>query len=101
MRQSVKDQFYQGHKCLKDKSTKDLGFSLLLDGHIFISERLTSKNKELFKDCLKVMKVTVLDTFGHNLHASTSRKIKIFLHMSFHQKRIWMCYYNKYIKYVV
>ena len=40
-RWSVKDQFYQGRKYLKDKSTKDLGFSLSLDGHIFISESLT------------------------------------------------------------
>ena len=55
-RRSVKDQFYQGRKYLKDKSTKDLGFSLSLDGHIFISESLTSKNKELFKDCLKFKK---------------------------------------------
>ena len=55
-RRSVKDQFYQGCKYLKDKSTKDLGFSLSLDGHIFISESLTSKNKELFKDCLKFKK---------------------------------------------
>ena len=55
-RQSVKDQFYQGRKYLKDKSTKDLGFSSSLDGHIFISESLTSKNKELFKDCLKFKK---------------------------------------------
>ena len=55
-RRSVKDQFYQGRKYVKDKSTKDLGFSLSLDGHIFISESLTSKNKELFKDCLKFKK---------------------------------------------
>jgi hypothetical protein len=56
-RRSVKDQFYQGRRNLKDKTTKDLDFSLTLVNNIFISERLTSKNKELFKECLQFKKI--------------------------------------------
>ena len=54
-RRSVKDQFYQGRKFLKD-ITKDLGFSPSTDSPNFISESLTSKNKELFKNCLMFKK---------------------------------------------
>ncbi|CAB3999960.1 partial [Paramuricea clavata] len=53
VRRSVKEQFYQGRKYLKDKSTKDIGLSRLSVNNIFISESLSPRNKSLFKDCLK------------------------------------------------
>ena len=49
----MKEQFYHDRKHLKNKSTKDIGLSQFSDNGIFVSESLTSKNKLLFKDCLK------------------------------------------------
>jgi hypothetical protein len=70
-RRSVKDQFYQGRRNLKDKTTKDLGFSLTLVNNIFISESLTSKNKELFKECLQFQ--VYLDTIWTHLPREKQR----------------------------
>ena len=57
VRRETKEQFYHGLKHLKkNKSTKDIGLSQFSDNGIFVSESLTSKNKLLFKDCLKFKK---------------------------------------------
>ncbi|XP_028410709.1 uncharacterized protein LOC114533395 [Dendronephthya gigantea] len=49
----TKERFYKARKYLKDKSTRDIGISTVTENKIFISESLTSKNRELFKECLK------------------------------------------------
>jgi hypothetical protein len=45
---------YIARRLLKGFSTKDLGY--VREDNIFITERLTSKNKELFKEVYKAKK---------------------------------------------
>ena len=52
-RRSTKEKFYHGRLRLKDKSTRDLGLSRIAENKLFISESLSPRNKQLFKDCLK------------------------------------------------
>lgn len=54
VRRDVQDQFYKARKYLRDKSTRDLGMARHSDNHIYINESLSPKNKELFKECLKL-----------------------------------------------
>ena len=53
VRRETKELFYKSRKMLFGKTTKDLGLARLSDNNIYISESLTAKNKELFKECLK------------------------------------------------
>jgi hypothetical protein len=52
-RRSTKEKFYHGRLRLKDKLTRDLGLSRISENKLFISESLSPRNKQLFKDCLK------------------------------------------------
>ena len=52
-RRSTKEKFYHARLRLKDKSTRDLGLSRISENKLFISESVSSRNKQLFKDCLK------------------------------------------------
>ena len=54
VRREMRENLYRARKRLKSITTADLGFPV--DKKIFINESLTSKNKELFKDCLKFKK---------------------------------------------
>ena len=49
----IKDKFYRGCLQLKDKSTRDLGLSRISENKLYITESLSQRNKQLFKDCLK------------------------------------------------
>ena len=53
VRREMKDLFYRSHKMLVGKMTKDRGLSRISDNKIYVSESLTAKSKELFKECLK------------------------------------------------
>ena len=53
LRRSTKEKFYHARLRLKDKSTRDLGLSRISENKLFISESVSSRNKQLFKDCLK------------------------------------------------
>ena len=53
VRRETKELFYQGRKCLKNKTTRDIGLSRISDNKIYVSESLSQRNRELFKDCLK------------------------------------------------
>ena len=53
VRRETKELFYQGRKCLKNKTTRDIGLSRISDNKIYVSESLLPRNRELFKDCLK------------------------------------------------
>ena len=53
VRRETKDLFYRSRKMLVGKTTKDLGLSRISDNKIYVSESITAKNKELFKECLK------------------------------------------------
>ena len=54
VRRDVKEKFYRARGQLRDKTTKDLGYSI--NNHIYISESLTEANKDLFHSCLKYEK---------------------------------------------
>ena len=54
VRREVRENFYRKRKRLKSVSTAELGF--FKAKKIYIKERLTQRNKELFKDCLKFKK---------------------------------------------
>lgn len=56
IRRDLRDQLYQARKKLKDFTTRNLNLGHIGDNKIFISESLTSKNKELFNNALKVKK---------------------------------------------
>lgn len=57
VRRNVRDELYHARKKWKDFSTTDLNMGAQATGNkIFISESLTSKNKELFNDALKLKK---------------------------------------------
>ena len=53
VRRETKELFYQGRKCLKNKNTRDIGLSRISDNKIYVSESLSPRNRELFKDSLK------------------------------------------------
>jgi len=53
VRREKKELFYRNRKNLRDKSTKDLGLSRISENGIFVSESLSQRNKNLFKECLK------------------------------------------------
>ena len=53
VRRETKELFYQGRKCLKNKTTRDIGLSRISDNKIYVSEILSPRNREVFKDCLK------------------------------------------------
>lgn len=52
VRRDVRDKYYTARKNLRGKTTRDLGLSRHSDNKIYISESLSPKNKELFKQCL-------------------------------------------------
>ena len=53
VRRDVKEQFYRGRKHLRNMTTRDIGLSRFSDNKIYVSESLSPRNKELFRDCLK------------------------------------------------
>ena len=56
IRRNIRDRFYKARKHLRNKSTKDLDSSRYSGDRIYISENLTQKNKEVFKESLRVKK---------------------------------------------
>ena len=56
IKRDVRDALYHSRSRLKDKSTKDIGFSRRAENNIFIAENLTRKRKLLFNACLKFKK---------------------------------------------
>lgn len=52
VRREKKELFYRNRKNLKDKSTNDLGLSRISENGIFVSESLSQRNRNLFKECL-------------------------------------------------
>ena len=54
VRRSVRDDYYKARKKLRSITTADLGMTRLSHNKIYISERLTSINRELFNQCLEV-----------------------------------------------
>lgn len=55
-KRSDRDEFYNARKNLKNKSTRDIGFTRQRGQPIFISESLTKKNRDLFNKCLRAKK---------------------------------------------
>ena len=55
VRRHTKEIFYRARKNLKNVTTMDLGYSL--DNKIYVTESLTEKNKQLFRECLNVKKM--------------------------------------------
>jgi hypothetical protein len=53
-RRNIKESLYKARRLLKGFSTKDIGY--VRENNIFITESLTSKNKELFKEAYKAKK---------------------------------------------
>lgn len=62
VRRKFREYFYRARKRVKSVFTADLGLSEAQK--IYINESLTQKNKELFKDCLKLRKITVTISSG-------------------------------------
>ena len=82
VRRETKEQFYHSRKHVKKKSTKDIGLSQFSDNGIFVSESLTSKNKLLFKDCLKFKKESNYKyIYGLKMVAYILGRIKIAQHV--------------------
>ena len=52
VRREKKELFYRNRKNLKDKSTNDLSLSRISENGIFVSESLSQRNRNLFKECL-------------------------------------------------
>ncbi len=55
MRRDTKEIFYRARKNLKNVTTKDLGYTP--NNKIYVTESLTEKNKQLFRECLNVKKM--------------------------------------------
>jgi hypothetical protein len=54
VRRNVRDKYYEARKNLRGKSTRELGFSKVVENPIFIGESLTKQNKLLFNKCLDI-----------------------------------------------
>jgi len=52
-RRDVREALYKARSKLRSKSTEDLGFARYTSQKIFIAESLTSRNHQLFNECLK------------------------------------------------
>ena len=64
----TKERIYKARRNLINLSTQDLG--LIYNGpaqRIFITESLTRKNKDLFKEAYKVKKDNILNLSGHQM----------------------------------
>ena len=53
-RRIVKDKLYRARTRLRDKTIRDLGYSV--ENKIHLAESLTEKNRDLFKDSLTAKK---------------------------------------------
>ena len=53
VRREVKEAFYQSRKHLYGKTTRDIGLSRLSENKLYISESLSPRNRDLFKECRK------------------------------------------------
>ena len=56
VRRNTRDEFYGARKHLRNKTTKDLGYTRTTERKIYISESLTRENRKLFNACLALKK---------------------------------------------
>ena len=77
VRRDVKEQFYRGRKHLRNMTTRDIGLSRFSDNKIYVSESLSPRNKELFRDCLKFKR-------DHNFNYIWTQSGKIHLRKNKH-----------------
>ena len=77
VRRDIKEQFYRGRKHLRNMTTRDIGLWRFSGNKIYVSESLSPRNKELFRDCLKFER-------DHNFNYIWTQSDKIHLRKNKH-----------------